>query len=324
MKIALTLPNRQPSAATFTNTMDQIFETYPDVLRYAIDLDAYSSTTFHHSVNVAFQMYDTLSKTANYSKNEILEWTAAAFVHDAGKLATPLDLLHSKEKYRDSVEVNAEKDPYTIMMEHSICGYDVIQKNYNFTPVMQFAVIGHHIDAKAIDNGPVLGFAGASESRRTWDKSFPNHQIEKTLCENFSWITHQDASILKLLTILDSAEAMRSTERLYNNRKAMNWSVVNNILQKDAEAGKIDKAIADRFQNKQVQDRFSQLQSEHISQSIRKLVAEKGQDIPYKLSVDKIEEIKQNPSLGETFMRDGDLFKIVSGEMDIDFNLDYE
>lgn len=324
MKIALSKPNQVSQKAMFTNAMDQIFEKYPDVLRYAKDLDAYSSTTFHHSANVAFHMHDTLSKSETHSKEEVLEWTAAAFVHDAGKFTTPLDLLHSKEKFRNDAEKEVSKDDsYAIMMEHSINGYEFSQK-YDFTPTMQLAVIGHHIDAKAIDNGPENGFKGASESRKTWDKSFPDNYIEKTLCKNFSWVTEKDKKALEFLTIFDMAEAMRSTERMYNQQQAVDWNAMLDFFQKDVSKGKIDASIADLFTNESVRNNFDDLQQQNIFNNVRYLVAEKGQDIPFHLSADKIEEIKATPSLGEAFLKDGDLSKIISGEMDIEFQFDLD
>lgn len=305
MRISKALPNgNNPApdeAGLFVNTMNEIFDDYPEVLRYAKRIDAYSSTTFNHSVNVALQTHNILVKNPSYTKEEIKEWTAAAFVHDIGKLTTPLDILHSKEKYRNNNEWDENcKTPYAIMMEHSIDGYDLAISS-NFTPKMVFTSVAHHIDAKALNNGPIKGFEGATDSRKTWRNSFPNNQIEKMFCNNFYWVNEKDIETVKIISTCDAVEAMRSNERMYNNRQQKTWESISNIFKEDYEIQKVDDMQMGLFSDKDDQEEFDLLQSHNCSQMIRKQVSKKGKDIPFELSEDKIQEIVDNPWFGEEF-----------------------
>lgn len=288
----------------FEKTMSKIFDIFPNVLEYAKTLDSYSTSTFNHSVNVALHFHNIIVKDSSLSEREILEWTAAAFVHDAGKLTTPLDILHSKINYKN--ESISQEDRFvarTKMMRHSIDGLEVAEA-YNFNKKMLFAVIGHHIDAKAIDNGPEENFFGATFSRDTWEKSFGKDYVEKMLQENCKWVTKKDRQMLKTLSIIDTVEAMRSFERMYNNKEPKKWEMILRFNKEDAANGKLDPSLVESITKSHLfQKSFDELQSYNSPQRIRHLVFEKGKDIPYVLSADKINEIMENPSCGEPFFK---------------------
>lgn len=296
--------------AEFLDIMDRTFDKNKNLLQYAKDLDAYSTTTFNHSVNVALQFYNAIRKNPELSQEEKEEWTISAFVHDAGKLTTPLNVLHSKVNYRkedgtQNLELMLQEKK--IMMEHSINGLDTAKK-YGFSDRMIFAVIGHHVNTEAIEKGPQCQFEGASKSKDTWEASFSSrygdHPIENVLMSNCSWITQKDKTMVETLSVIDGAEAMRSTDRVYRpNQKS--WEEVYKLQCFDLKKGALNKNLVNSLTNNDAyKNSFDELQSFNSPDKIRYMIFEKGKDLPYVLSGDKIAEIFNNPQYGIPFFKE--------------------
>lgn len=291
------------TVSSFEEIMKQIFEENQNVLWYAKTLDAFSTGTFNHSANVAFHLYNFLSKDNRYSEDEVKEWTTAALVHDAGKLTTPIDILHSKEKFNDPAISNRN---FEVMMRHSIDGYEVA-KEYGFDKRSTFAIIAHHVDAKAIENGSQAGFKDATASRKTWEKSFGNGYVEQLLTEAGSWLTEKDKYAVEALTVIDAIEAMRSTERFYNQNKCIDWENISKYHGNDAEKGALNKSIVEKTSKSVTyQNEFNELQSYKPNRIVRHLVSEMAKDFVCNISKDKMEEIKNNPEYGEAFFKKND------------------
>lgn len=296
--------------AEFLDLMDRTFDKNQKLLQYAKDLDAYSTTTFNHSVNVALQFYNAIKNNKNLSQEEKEEWTISAFVHDAGKLETPLNVLHSKTNYRNedgSQNLELMLQEKKIMMEHSIKGLDVAEK-YGFSDRMVLAVIGHHVNAEAIEKGPQHQFKGASLSKDTWISSFApkygNNPIENILMKNCNWITEKDKVMIETLSVIDGAEAMRATDRVYRpNQKS--WEEVYKLQCFDLEKGALNKNLVESLTNNEAfKKSFDELQSFSSPDKIRYMIFEKGKDLSYVLSDDKITEIFNNPQYGIPFFKE--------------------
>lgn len=296
--------------AEFLDIMENAFNKNKNILQFAKDMDAYSTTSFNHSVNVALQFYNAIKDNKDLSKEEKEEWTLAAFVHDAGKLTTPLHILHSKTNYRNedgSQNLQLLIKEKKVMMQHSIDGLEVAKK-YGFTDRMTFAVIGHHVNTTAIEKGPEHKFEGASFSKDTWTESYSSkygeHPIETVLMNNCSWITEKEKLLVETLSVIDGAEAMRSNDRTYRP-KTKPWDEVYKLQCFDLEKGALNKNLVESLTNNEAfKKSFDELQSFNAADKIRYFIFEKGKDLSYLLSEDKISEIFNNPQCGISFFKE--------------------
>lgn len=194
------------------------------VAQCLVDLDAYSSQTFEHSVNAAAIFCQEMIRSGRYSKEQIEDWTAAALVHDVGKLATPLHVLHKRERLTD--------EELAVMMEHSISSYRVIQKR-GFPKLAAFCAVGHHVGAFSMRDD---NFQDAVKSRFSWEKSYPNGEVEKILTilapEN-----PEERRTLGLFSLIDSVEAQASARRSY--KEATTWGEYSTLEEFNSDLEKI-------------------------------------------------------------------------------------
>lgn len=161
------------------------------VADYLRELDAKSSTTFNHSVRVAANVFRELSSDKSFSRQEVLDYTRAALLHDVGKLTTNDNVLHvdhnlipikfSKEHY------NSDFPKFIHMMQHSLYGIDKA-KEFGFSKEDIFVSIGHHVAYSCIESGPEGGFKNATYSKDSWEIKNGSGFVEKMLKENCSWI----------------------------------------------------------------------------------------------------------------------------------------
>lgn len=208
---------------SFKEAMSAILEDSFDVAtgkNYVSDylkaLDAKSTETFDHSVNVATHVFNMMSNwrkkdgTFAFSRQEILAYTRAALLHDVGKLGTDIDVLHSNDNLRGG----GKKDAWKEMMRHSIDGLELAKK-MGFRREDIFISLSHHVNATSIEAGPSKGFENATLSRPIWLELYGEGSIEALLMENCSWIGGNDKLAAKITHFVDVVEALRSTERRY-------------------------------------------------------------------------------------------------------------
>ena len=191
----------------------KICRTLPeDAVSILRRLNAKSRETYEHSVNVAFFVYDRLSQDPRFTKEEVKNWTVAALVHDAGKIRTPSSILHDPKHLSDRA--------LRKMMDHSFEGAVFVK---DLPRECLAAVIGHHIDAKAIKDPE---FRGAGSSKPVWKRAYVSERtdmIQKLLQKRISWIHDDPKYVYALNTIAscDQMEAERTNKRHYHD--SMEW-----------------------------------------------------------------------------------------------------
>ena len=129
-------PKEMSKAATSItdDLMDAIFKNNA----VAIDISALKTSdeyTFKHSVDVA-TIAMIVGKSLGLSKNEIYEIGVAGLLHDIGKTKVPDEILNKPGKLND--------DEFTIMKNHSLYGYRMIEHNEDLSLQVKLAVLQHH------------------------------------------------------------------------------------------------------------------------------------------------------------------------------------
>lgn len=302
----------------FLKTLEGIFQKNESVARYLKTLDGKSSETYSHSVNVAFHVFERLTKDKDfaYTSKEIEAWTSAALVHDAGKLTTDNDILHSNADLRGEKVSKEESDKqFSTMMRHSIDGYGVCQTRFNFSKEEVAAIIGHHISSEYLENGPQNGFVGASNSREQWQNEFEEGYIEGLLVENLSWMEEKDIHALETISFCDDIEALRSTDRAYKlqhywdrddfdtvdklGRK--HGQSVEGIIQENIANGRLSQSFNGVVLSKSFQKSFDEMQDLNAPSIVRDMVGEYTKGVSVRVYEDKARDIEKNPELGKLF-----------------------
>lgn len=310
-------------ASDFDELLKEIINERPNVAEYLKTLDSQSTVTFNHSVNVALLTYYKMASDNEFTKNDIKNYVSAALVHDAGKLTTPQDILHSKVDYRtlknpeDKVKADEE---VKIMMRHSIDGYDVA-KTYGFNKEERASCITHHIDSKVLENGLYnKDFTGATNSRWSWKITYEKDYIENLLSYELNWIKQKDVNALEIISFCDVVEATRSTERSYRG-SSKEWGdivpktfdgipqTVSEIMLDNVNKSKMNENFLDDIYNDSFRRHVDFFQSCGAPQRARELVNEVTRNVPYVLSNDKINEVLNNPELGLMFYAEKDTDK---------------
>lgn len=210
------------------------------VTDYLKALDAKSTETFNHSVNVAAHVYNEMTSWKNengepmFTRGEVLSYTRAALLHDVGKLTTDIDVLHSNASLRGE---KGNPEAWKIMMGHSIDGLK-LAKQMGFEKEDIFISLAHHVDSTSLDAGPSGGFANATISRGPWEAMYGEGGVEKMLMENCSWVGEKDILAAKIVHFCDVVEAVRSNERRYQLQH--DW----NMSQSSENAKRVDPAFA--------------------------------------------------------------------------------
>ena len=195
------------------------------VADYLRDLDAKSSVTLEHSIYVAALTFDDLSsrKTSDgkpvFTREEILDYTRGALMHDVGKLRTKDSILHTTHgltpfKYNKDGSYNQDYTKFNHMMQHSLDGIKEATAR-GFDKVSIFVSLAHHISASCIESGPEKGFENATISRDSWEIKNGKGFVEKMLMKHCSWITEKDKLAIKTIALYDVVEALRSSKRAY-------------------------------------------------------------------------------------------------------------
>ena len=289
---------------SFESTMDKLFDEKPYLMDYAKAIDAKSTVTFDHSVNVALMTYSTLSKDPEYSKEDVEKYTAAAFVHDVGKLTTPDEILHAGKNVNLRTEKYNEKESkLAVLMRHSIDGIEVA-KQFGFTKEECAAGITHHIKDASLEAGLEGDFQGATDSREDWITSFGDGYVESLLIENLGWIKDKDIRAFEAISFSDVVEALKDSKRQYKEYKS--WDETVAICKLDVNNQRMNPKYMDVVSSESYQNEMDFLMSAGSPQRMRELVAEKTKDreSTYVFSNTKVNEILKDPSLGVMFVKD--------------------
>ncbi len=114
--------------------MDAIFKNNA----VALDISALKTSdeyTFKHSVDVATIAMIT-AKSAGLSKTEVYNIGVSGLLHDVGKTKVPDEILNKPGPLND--------EEFTIMKNHSLYGYRMIEHNDELTQAVKLAVLQHH------------------------------------------------------------------------------------------------------------------------------------------------------------------------------------
>lgn len=277
----------------FTQMISEIMTEGKVTADFLAELDAKSSTTFKHSINVAFQFYVQAVQDGVLSGDRLKNWVMGAMLHDVGKLSTPGYILHGS-RLSDS--------EHKIMMEHSIKGKYFLSK-VEVPKEVVAAVTGHHLSSKSVHSH----FEGAELSRNTWSESFKEGYIQKLIKENLSWMeeSKEDIYALSLLSFLDCCEAERADYRHYKN--AFEWGnkeIPGSILycmDSDVMRGTLDAEITGRVSTMKFQKMFDALQSIEMDVKVREIMLEKGFTRVPVYTQDKMKDIEMAPETGLLF-----------------------
>lgn len=304
---------------SFESTMEKIFEEKPYLADYAKAIDAKSTVTFNHSINVALLTYVELNKDSNFTQEDIKKYTAAAFAHDVGKLTTPDEILHAGKEVDMQQKYNGKESKIDIMMRHSIDGYDVA-KAYGFNKEEIAAGITHHIADSALEAGQDGNYKGATESRRSWNLSYGEGYIESILKDELSWATDKDIKALEVISFTDVIESLRDKSRPYKLQNE--WNEINadgkqsvvDVVDFDTKSKKMNPIFADNVMSQEFRDNTDFYISAGSPQRMREFIAEKTNDKEsmYVFSATKVNDILANPEVGIMFVKD------INGQTSID------
>ena len=99
------------------------------------NLSIYDSNTFEHSVNTAL-MATSCGIGMGLDNEDLAHLSAAAILHDCGKMAVPLEILNKPGKLDDR--------EMQVMQHHVQYGYDMLYTKYNIHSSIRGAIICHH------------------------------------------------------------------------------------------------------------------------------------------------------------------------------------
>lgn len=116
------------------NIVDEIMEN-SDYLNNMLLVKDFDDYTYQHSMNVGI-LSSVLGVAVGFSKEDMVNLTAAALLHDIGKIESPLEVLNKKGKL-------TEKE-MEFMKHHPTSGYKILRQNENILSVVRVAVYEHH------------------------------------------------------------------------------------------------------------------------------------------------------------------------------------
>lgn len=280
-------------AKEFEEIVKEALLRYPDAANLIASLDAKSSNTFTHSVNVALEFYFQIAGHENLSREELVNWTLGALLHDTGKLETPTSILHA---FRPLTRPETE-----VMMAHSIQSYEIL-KDLNIPKEVVVSALAHHMKSDALHKE---GFEGVEYSKDTWAVTFKEGYIRSIVDKAMPWMTKKDIRMIDILELTDTCEALRSGARSY--KPEIHWGdknelgTVNYFVNSDALAGKLDMDIANTIHEIGFQNMFNVFLNLRMDSRVREILAAIVRDQDFVLSDDKLREIMSNPEVGRVF-----------------------
>lgn len=125
-------------ASATTSIADDLMSAIEDNDAVAIDISTLKTSdeyTFKHSVDVA-TISMILAKKQGLSKKQIHEIGIAGLLHDLGKTKVPLEILNKPGRLDDN--------EFSIMKQHPVFGYRMLQERPEFNQEIAMAVLQHH------------------------------------------------------------------------------------------------------------------------------------------------------------------------------------
>lgn len=291
----------------FLDLLERAMENRPYLLRYMLELDMKSPSTYNHSVLVSMHFYNnecrgvenmvTRNNTGSCFNERLEAYTIAALVHDAGKLSTPEYILHSKDNFR-TMSLSEGNRRMSVMHRHSIDGL-AIAKEYGFTKEEAMVGLLHHVDSTVLDEASANGFEGAETSRDSWVQEFGKGYVDKLMDKECSWIGVEDVRMVKEISFCDVVESLRSKERAYSGCRAKEWFAseggmipsVYSIAMMDVANGKMDEKYLSRIKDNRFRNEFDLIEESGITDKVRSLVKEKASSYGIDIREDYSEEL---------------------------------
>jgi len=113
------------------------------------DLKSFDEFIYHHSLSVAV-LSIAIAQQLKLDKEEQNRIGLCAMVHDIGKIAMPLEIIHKTTPLSD--------EEFALMKGHSVAGYDYLKKNRIGDEELWKAVLFHH--EKIDGTGYPMGITG--------------------------------------------------------------------------------------------------------------------------------------------------------------------
>lgn len=117
-----------------------------DIMSNMLDLKTYDGYTYFHSVNVA-ALSTLIGAYDNMNEEELVILAEAAILHDIGKKFLDIDVLNLPRALTEQEQ--------QIVKTHPRMGYNFLQKNFDFNPLVAKSVLEHHerYDGKGYPDG---------------------------------------------------------------------------------------------------------------------------------------------------------------------------
>lgn len=100
-----------------------------------VDLRSYDEYTYRHSVNVCV-LATVIGMSLNMTQRELVDLSAAAILHDLGKLLVDPDILNKPARLTES--------EYEVIKEHSLLSYEILKDKIEISSPTKVGVLFHH------------------------------------------------------------------------------------------------------------------------------------------------------------------------------------
>lgn len=214
----------------FSEVINNLSEEEADIISKIRD---YDEVTYKHSVNVALITHERLSADPLFSEEEVQGWTIGALLHDMGKLRTDINVLNKVGKFTD--------DEFFEMMAHSLKSTQIFKEHPSLTKECKIAALGHHVNLSAVQNN----WEGVEKSKKPWAI------FGKDLQAMFEYVlgdlSEKEKKALRVITISDMVEALRSKDRPYKEEKS--WEEISKTHGDSLRYGEISDAEFDAVQD---------------------------------------------------------------------------
>ncbi|MCK4257505.1 MAG: HD-GYP domain-containing protein [Halanaerobiales bacterium] len=169
--------------------VDEISQS-DEVIVNLLDIKAYDSYTFSHSVNVTVLSL-ILGKALYYTREQLIKLGIGALLHDFGKTMIPLEILNKPDKLTD--------EEFEIVKEHSRLGYERLKDQTLISPLSRAVILSHHekVDGtgypKGLKNDEIHDYAkivaiadvfDSLNSDRVYRKRWPTYKIVDFILSN--------------------------------------------------------------------------------------------------------------------------------------------
>lgn len=110
------------------------------------DLKSYDDYTYHHSLSVAV-LAISMGQALNFSQTELNRLGMCAMMHDIGKTAIPIEIIHKPSRL--------DKNEFSLIQTHSSAGFEYLTKTHIGDEKIWSGVLYHHekYDGTGYPNG---------------------------------------------------------------------------------------------------------------------------------------------------------------------------